>query len=363
MVYKFITCILIFSTGMLISCNSGNKEYLPTATGKPGDVIMILDSVQWRGELGSELRKIFREEVQGLPREESMFNLTWVYPRKGSTLLTQIRNLIIVFTLDQNTKGSRILREQFTQETLDRIQGDTSFYLVTKQDEYSRGQEVMYLFSNTEESLIKHLKENGKLIQNHFNNIERKRIQEGLIKTSTTKGVTEFLRREQDCEIRIPFGYKLADKQVDFIWFRQMDAQVDKNIFISWKKYESEYQLLPDSLINWRNNIAKRYLFEYPEQPDSYLVTETSVPFKPIIARQVNFNDRFAMELRGLWKTNNNTMGGPFISYSLVDEAKGLIYYIEGFCYSPGKNQRETIRELEAILWTFQTSAALAKGK
>lgn len=355
---SFPAFFLVFGLFVIVSCSSENRnpEYMPVATGKPGDMILIMDSIQWRGPLGSEMRKTFREELQGLPREEMMFNMTWVYPRKGSTLLTQIRNLVFVFTLDQNTRGSKILKEQFTPETLEKIKSDTTFYIFTREDEYSRGQEVMYLFSDTEENLIKHVQRDRKKIQDYFNNIEKNRVMERLKKTSSTKGVTDFLRKEQNCELQVPIGFKLADKQNDFIWLRQMDAEVDKDVFISWKPYESEYQLLPDSIIAWRDQIAQRYLFEDPEQPNSYLVTETTVPFRPVIAKQVNFNNHFAMELRGLWKTNTNTMGGPFISYTLIDEAKGLLYYVEGFCFSPGKSQRETIRELEAILWTFKTS-------
>jgi hypothetical protein len=350
--------LLIISLVVAVfACNTSGKpdaENLPPATGRPGSMILILDSVQWRGELGSALRKTFREEVKGLPREESMFDVTWVYPRKGYTLLTQIRNLVMVFTLDQDTPGSRIMKQSFTEETLQRIKNDTSFYVYTAKNEYSRGQDIMYLFGATQEALIKHINRDAKNIQAFFNNAERARFQSGLLKTSSTKGVTAFLRREQDCELRVPFGYKLADKTDDFVWLRQMDAQVDKDVFITWRKYESEYQLMPDSIIAWRDRVAARYLFEDPDQPDSYLVTETSVPFKPVVAKQVNINGHYAMEIRGLWKTNSNTMGGPFVGYSLVDEKAGLLYYIEGFAYSPGKPQRETIRELEAILWTFK---------
>jgi hypothetical protein len=349
--------LFLFFIVAALACNTSGKpdaENLPPATGRPGDMIVILDSVQWRGELGSTLRQIFREEVQGLPREQSMFDVTWVYPRKGFTLLTQIRNLVIVFTLDQNTRGSQIMKKSFTEETLERIKSDTSFYMFTDKDQYSRGQDIMYLFGRTQEELINHLQRDRKKIQAFFNNAEKTRLQTSLLKTVSTKGVTEFLRKEQNCELRVPFGYKLADKTDDFIWLRHMDAQVDKDIFITWKKYESQYQLLPDSIIAWRDKTAEHYLFEDPDQPDSYLVTETSVPFRPVISKQVTLNGHFAMELRGLWKTNNNTMGGPFIGYAVVDEKAGLLYYIEGFAYSPGKPQREIIRELEAILWTFK---------
>jgi hypothetical protein len=37
-----------------------------------------------------------------------------------------------------------------------------------------------------------------------------------------------------------------------------------------------------------------------------------------------------------------------------------LIYYIEGFAFAPGRDKREFMRELEAILWSFKTSADLA---
>ena len=63
--------------------------------------------------------------------------------------------------------------------------------------------------------------------------------------------------------------------------------------------------------------------------------------------------------MRGLWKTNNLTMGGPFLSYTFVDEGTGMLYYIEGFTYSPSKKQREIMRELEVILHTFKTSKEL----
>jgi hypothetical protein len=349
--------LFLLFVSVVFACNTSGKpdaENLPQATGRPGDMIIILDSVQWRGELGSVLRSTFREELEGLPREEMMFNVTWVYPRKGYTLLTQIRNLVFVFTLDQNTVGSRIMKENFSEETLQRIKSDTSFYVYTSKDEYSRGQDIMYLFGATEESLIKRLKRDKKGIQAFFNNAEKARFQNSLLKSTAAKGITDFLRKEQDCEVRVPSSYKLANKTHDFVWLRHMDAEVDKNVFIAWKKYESEYQLLPDSLIDWRDKIASQYLFEDPDQPDSYLITETSVPFRPVISKQVTINSHYAMELRGLWKTNTNTMGGPFLSYTLVDEKAGLLYYIEGFAYSPGKPQRETIRELESILWTFK---------
>lgn len=354
--------VFIFLFVITLACNHQDKNpnYLPKSTGKPGDVVIVMDSMQWKGSLGSAVRKVFRAEVPGLPQTEPMFNVIWAHPSRLK-LLTQIRNLVYVFTLDQQSSGSKSLRREFTPETLEKIQNDTSFYSYTRQDEYALGQEVMYLFGDTQESLIHHLQTGGPEIIEYFNEVERKRITKSLLERKAKNGVISFLPKEQSIELRVPIGYKLADKQSDFVWLRQIEANRDKDIFITWKPYESEYQLLPDSIVAWRDAVAKKYLYEDPENPISYLVTERE-NFS-ISARQVSFNNHFAMQIRALWRTNNFSMGGPYLGYALVDEGKGRLYYIEGFAYVPGKNKREIMRELEAILWTFKTSKDLGLAK
>ncbi len=352
---KYSIFIFIALLALLTSCNEKNKsEYLPKATGKPGEIVLIVDSIQWKGKLGSELKNIFRAPVPGLPQDEPMFTVIWAHPERNMRLLTQLKNIVYVFTLDQNTRGSRRLREGISPETLKRIQQDTSFFLSTIKDEFAKGQEVMYLFSATEENLIQQLKKNGQKIIDYFNNLEKERLSKNLFNKQSTEGVTASLRREQKIEISIPSTYKLADKQQDFIWLRKIEPDTDKDIFITWKPYESEYQFLPDSIIAWRDATAKKYLFEDPKNPISYLVIEREDA--DVSSKQVSVNNHFAMEIRGLWRTNNRTMGGPFLGYAIADEPQGLIYYIEGFAYAPGKDKREFMRELETILWSFKTS-------
>jgi hypothetical protein len=347
----------IFCAILFFSCQEKNSEYLPKATGKPGEVVLIVDSLQWNGALGTELKKIFRAEVPGLPQDEPMFTVIRAHPAKNLHLLTQLKTLVYVFTLDQKSKGTRNLTKSLSPETIKRIQTDTSFYLSTVKDEYARGQEVMYLFGDTEENLIKHLSKNRKQLIDHFNKLERERLASKLF--SSTAGITSTLRKEQNIDIKIPATYRLANKKNNFVWARQIFADQDKDIFITWKPYESEYQLLPDSVMAWRDAIAKDNLFEDPKNPISYLVIEKEDA--PVYAQQVNFNNKFAMEIRGLWRTNHRTMGGPFLGYALTDESRGLIYYIEGFAYAPGKDKRELMRELETILWSFKPLPIQAK--
>ena len=47
------------------------------------------------------------------------------------------------------------------------------------------------------------------------------------------------------------------------------------------------------------------------------------------------------------------------MSYTIVDEEEGLVYYIEGYVDSPGTRKKNLVRELEAILSTFKTKGDL----
>lgn len=359
--------LFLFFGFFLFSCSSSSSEgdgrSLPAATGKSGDVIILMDSLQWKGALGDEVRKIFSQEVDGLPRNETMFNVIWVHPSKKIKLLTQIRNLVYVFALDQASAGTRTITDNLSPETLASIKTDTSFYIVNKKDEYTRGQEVMYLFGNTTAQLVHHLQRDGQRIQDFFNTTEKERMMASITKTSSTKIHTELLRKEYQVTLNFPAGFKLAQQEKNFIWFRSPEAEIDKNFFLARQPYTSEYQLLPDSILAWREKLCSTYIFEDPENPQSYITTERDIPFNPVRAKQVNFNGAFAMELKGLWKTNTKTMGGPFVCYAFVNPADNFLYYVEGFVYAPGKSQRELIREMQAIAHTFQSAKGTAVAK
>ncbi len=49
----------------------------------------------------------------------------------------------------------------------------------------------------------------------------------------------------------------------------------------------------------------------------------------------MKIGDRTWAELRGFWDVENDFMGGPFVSYSTLDEATGRVLTIDGYVYSP----------------------------
>jgi Domain of unknown function (DUF4837) len=311
--------------------------------------------------LGDVLNSVFNAEMNGLPRDESIFHVNWIDPRKLNFVLKGRRNLVFAVTLDQRSSGANSIKNLFTKESIEKIKSDSGFFVKTVPNVFAKNQEVMYLFGKTQEELIKNIQKNSKQLVDYFNRTEKERLTKSLLKVGQVKGVSEFLRKNFQCDLKAPFGYKLADKNQEFFWIRQVNPKDDKDIFIARKTYRSQDQFRSDSLINFRDQICRKYLFEDPAMTDSYLMTETTIPFLPIQTVPITFNNHYAVEMRGLWRTNNKSMGGPFVGYALVDESKGIFYYIEGFTFSPGRDQREIMRELETILSTFRISSELSK--
>jgi Domain of unknown function (DUF4837) len=355
--FAFILAVLVLS-----SCSDSKKNTnLPPASGLTGDIFLVMDSTQWKGPLGKELDSLFSAKMGGLPREESIYHMRWIDPRKLNFVLKQRRNLIFAVSLDQRTSGANHVKRLFTKESLDQIRANPDLFSQNAQNVFAKGQEVLYLFSSTEEQLIQHVRKNGRKLVEYFDIKERERLTASLFKAKQVKGVTDLLRKEFECEIKVPFGYQLVMNNEEFLWVRQINPKDDKDIFIARKKYTSQEQFKRDSVILWRDDICKKYLFGDPDRQETHLITETEVEQIPVITREVSFHNKFAVEMRGLWRTDNFVMGGPFVSYTLADQSKGMLYYIEGFTFSPGKDQREIIRELETILYTFRISSELTK--
>jgi hypothetical protein len=348
---KYLSAITLLF--LLLSC-ADEKQAKEPAIGLPGKINIIINPAYWDGAIGKTLDSLFTQEMTVLPRPETIFKVRQVHPDAVNKSMRRTRNLLFVIVLDDNSAMGLAAKQTVTQSTLDQVRKDTSIFMSSLPDVFARGQEVLYLFAPDVKTLHEKIKKNGNKLVSHFNNRERARLEKGLLGATTTKKLAEQIAKEHGFQIKIPYGYKIADNQKDFVWLRQINAADDKDIFIASKKYTSQDDFKKESLIKFRNEICKKYLFEDPAEPDTYLVTETTVEEKAVEVREINWSGKYAVEMRGLWKTNVLSMGGPFMGYALVDEKKGIFYYIEGFTYSPGKEQREIMRELETILLSFK---------
>ncbi|MBM3177621.1 MAG: DUF4837 family protein [Bacteroidetes bacterium] len=350
--------VLLVFLGLVATSCSTSTSGIPAAIGSAGKITIIMPSGLKAGPAGKLLDSLLRREASVLPREEYVYDLRYVNPETTTRSHKNLRNIIFAFTFDDQSPEAGKVKSMIESKSLEMLQANPDGYVHTQSDVFARGQEVMFLFGPNAETLEQNLRANGKRISDYFNEKEKQRLRTGILKSNANQALTEQIEKKFGFNIRIPFGYQLADQQKDFVWLRQINPADDKDIWIARKKFTSMEDFSKDQLIRFRNDVCGKYLFEDPEKPDTYLVTETRVSSKPVTIKTINFNGFYAVEMRGLWRTNIPSMGGPFLGYALVDEAAGWFYYIEGFVFSPSKPQREIIREMEVILNTFKFSAS-----
>lgn len=353
--YKYLLIVATIAFGCSESAKEERrKDLLPNARGGADEIILVVDSTQWADTLGLgvELKKTFLAPMLGLPQDESLFNVSKVSPQRLNSVLKSAKNMVFVMTLDSKTTDSRVLQRYFTDQSLNQIKRDTSIFMRTQRDLFAKGQTVMFLFGATEKKLAKHINYNRSQIREFFEASARETIKSRLFK-STRKDLAERLKENHGVELTIPYGWEKARDLRNFVWLRKMDAETEQSVFIYYEPYTD--QGIFNEIGPFRDKITRRNLYD-GENPDVYIKRQEIIP---VFTERVNFNGHFAVEGRSLWKISDNSRGGPFISYTIVDEAEGLVYYIEGYVDSPGTRKKDLIRELEAILSTFQTKGDL----
>jgi hypothetical protein len=328
------------------------EQTKPKGRGEPGEIVLVLDSARWTGETGSALRKVFHESVDGLPRDEPMFDLKHISPFQFKGILKNAKNLILVVPLNDPLNESVRMRNFFTRDALDSMRENKNIFMITRKNLFATNQNVLFLVGRENENLVQEINNNAGRMRAFFNRIEDKRAYDRLYNVRGERLIMNNLQNKYGFLLQVPFGWKIAEEMEKFVWLRQPTEKVDKNIIVAFKPYRDPVQFEDDSLIQWRDEIGKKYIYEDPENEISYMITEPEIP--PTIT-EVNFNGKYAKKMIGRWKTRNISMGGPFISYVFVDESTGRLYYIEGFLFSPGVDQRELVRELDVILKTFKT--------
>ncbi len=347
--------VYLFLTVLLFACKGGSTDErtLPPGTGKAGEILLVIDSAKWNGPIGHELRVTFNSPVEDLPHSQSMFELRHVGPLAFKSILKEAKNLILLIPLYENDSQSKRMRSLFDQKSIDSLRASPNLFLVEKKNLYASNQEVLFIIGHSENDLVENLVKYRDGMRRFFNLAEDKRALKNVYSVKEEAMITNRLSKEHNFHLRVPYQYRLVTDNDGFIWLRLPGQEIDRNIIVAYKTYKDTSDFNAQNLVDWRNKIMKENVFGDPQNPDSYVITEPSIP--PTV-KQVSFQGKYAKKITGLWKTHDITMGGPFVAYSFVDQKLNRIYYVEGFLYSPGVEQRELMRELDMVLQTFRTS-------
>jgi hypothetical protein len=68
----------------------------------------------------------------------------------------------------------------------------------------------------------------------------------------------------------------------------------------------------------------------------------------------IKHNGNYASEMRGLWRVENDFMGGPYVALSELDASNQRVINAFGFVYAPSKDKRNLLRQVEAMIYSLK---------
>ena len=321
---KKTALILLAAALSLTACKKEN--FFPTASGRPYEVLVVMDSTDWKAPHGRALFDVLDTDVPMLPQSERSFRLSQTAVKDFDRVLNIFRNIIIV----------NIAPHQFTRTKMK-----------FTRDKWAMEQIVLTINSPSEEEFRNFCVEHRQDIVDFLTRTEMNRLVKEL-KQKHSKVTFDLAKQIFDCEIFAPKELQSYKKGKDFVWTSNNTASGLENIVIYSYPYEGPQTFNKEYLCHKRDSVMQVNL--PGEKPGMYMQTDTLCS----VVRPIVVHNNYAMEMRGLWIMRNDCMGGPYVSHHRVDTENNRVIVVEGFVYAPEKMKRGLIRRREGSLYTLK---------
>lgn len=313
----------------LASCHQEKtrKALLPNITGTAGEVIVVIGQNEWEGSVGTVLRDSLSREFPQLPQREPLFTLVNV-PQAAFTSMFQVHRNIIVVNISKDVTEPGVLY---------------------RNDVWAAPQTVIRVNAPDSETAVQLIKDNSSTIIGMLEEAERARMIRNA-KRYEERGIAPIVTEMAGGSPHFPSGYKLKKKTDDFIWVSYDPEYVSQGILIyKYPVVEGEDMMSPESLLEANSRMLMENvpgMFE-----NTYMVMSSYA--QPTVKYMKYHGLQFA-EIRGLWEVHNDYMGGPFVTHVFYSPDGKYMIGLEGFVYAPKFDKRQYLRQVEAIIYSFE---------
>jgi hypothetical protein len=336
---------------VLFFCSSCTRDKLtqfkaiPTAFGSLNEIVVISSKQIWDGPVGDSLRYYYSSAFPILPQPEPIFDLRHFTTEEleSEPMRKELRNYLILADLsDFDDPTTKMVEKDLSQLNNDKSNEINS---IVGRDKWAKGQLIIYQFAKNEQNLIYNIKKDFPAIQKKVYDADRYKLDGNVYQQGIDENIINELNNELSIYLKIPKEYGISLQDDVTFWLRKETENVSSNILISKIAYQKIEQLSTAGLKEIRDKIGKKYISSQIE--DSYM--RTNDIDLPIYSYQKTLNNKYTIENRGIWEMENDYMGGPYISYLVLNEEKSELLFLDGFVYAPGQDKRELIMSLEHI--------------
>jgi hypothetical protein len=290
--------------------------------------MVVCDEAFWDSDAGKALTKALRIAVPGLPQKEASLKIIKTKEGKLNSTNEAYRNIILVDIGSNHSKSE----------------------LRFEKDVYASPQVVMAIYSPSEKEFAQYVSRNAQVIVDFFSLKERERQISSLYRKSN-RHASSLIKKKFDCDMKIPSdiaGYKQGR---NFLWFSDYNnpSKVEMLSFAVYSyPYNGPEDFSKENFIHMRDSMMMENI--QGGEPGQFIKTDA----ESVTLSEEGYDGKYMSIARGLWYMENDIMGGPFVSHSIVDEVHNRMVVVEAFVYAPNKLKRNFMRKLEASLYTLE---------
>lgn len=338
----------------LFSCSDENVPddlFLPEANGAHGEILLLMDDNLWNGKVGAAVIDNLTQHAKGpYLRPEPMFSYFQKVP-EDLNHLNQLNRNILKFMIDTDSSYA---------ETA----------VIEERNYYAKNQLFIIVKDSDPNRLYDYAKNKMDYIVDTFNEFELQQLIRQY-KNEPNKRLAELCENKFGFTVSFPKRSVLKTDKENFVLIKHDRS---KNLlpndatkaqggtfwiqqgFLIWSTpyIADSNHLSVESMLMERDSTLK---YNVPGRvKGTYMATEYDPYYKPE-GKVFEYNGSKTVEIRGLWKHDGPVFiggGGPFVQYSILNEAENKIVTICGYIYAPKFEKREHIREIDAVLNTIE---------
>ncbi len=321
---------------LLLSCKFEASQQ-PSATGKAGELLVVIPNKYYQELAGTALRDVFQAIIPMELNSEPYYNIIQVQPENFTKIYRSHRHIFIV-DIDTNHSGTSIERST---------------------DHWSNPQLVVRVKAPSQEAFAKVMYERRESFVQDYINTEFRRYIAAYNRMLNADAISAVYEKF-GFKLAIPEGYFVAIQGDNFIWLRQTGSRTDLEIglLIATSEYtDPKVDFSPETIRARRDQITKRFIKGVTEGAHMTTYSPETHPEVQFLVKEIDFNGMYAVQANSLWTMEKEFLGGPFVNFSMVDPNTNKLLMLDGWVLYPNKDKRDFMRQIEALIRSIDFKA------
>jgi hypothetical protein len=323
---NFVFVIAVIFTQFVFHSCSDEPVLHQNITGKPNEMVIVISDESWNGKPGELLQNTLGQSHIALPQEEPVFDLIKI-PHTGFKKIFRTTRNIIQTSISANVETPGVIFKDNVW----------AYPQATVEINAKNAGQFEELFNEYSEKII-----------SYFLSAEKKRLTMNY-KKYHEKQVFNALNDSFGLTMTVPPGFAIARQKKDFIWFKFETPEISQGIVVYTFPYISDSTFTENYLVAKNDSVLE---INVPGPTEgSYMAVEKRIDQ---VLNIFEHNKNYTAEMRGLWRLENDFMGGPYVALAELDASNDRIVVAFGYVYAPSKDKRNLLQQVEAMIYSLK---------